>query len=112
MKNMKLRNILRETMQSPNSMASALVNALKYSYEGGGGKVPLAFRKEMNRKNADIGDGEWDSYVRMSGENDEGEGQNVSKMNDGRSRMRVFVKTDVKKSQPREHLMQTSYDLY
>ena len=93
-------------------MASALVTALKFSYEGGGGKVPLAFRKEINRKNSDIADGEWDTYVRMSGENDEGDGLNLSKMNDGRSRMRVFVKTDVKKLQPSENLLQTSYDLY
>jgi hypothetical protein len=93
-------------------MASALVTALKFSYEGGGGKVPLAFRKEINRKNSDLADGEWNSYVRMSGETDECDGLNLSKMNDGRSRMRVFVKTDVKKLQPRENFLQTSYDLY
>ena len=93
-------------------MASALVTALKLSYEGGGGKVPLAFRKEMSRKNSDIADGEWDTYVRMSGEADEVEDQKLSKMNDGRSRMRVFVKTDVKKLQPRENFLQTSYDLF
>ena len=99
MKNMNLRNILRETMQSPNSMASALVTALKFSYEGGGEKVPLAFRKEMNRKNADLADGEWDTEdIRMtSGEIDGGQDQNLIKIKDGRSRMRVFFKTDVKK---------------
>ena len=93
-------------------MASALVTALKFSYEGGGGKVPLAFRKEINRKNTDLAYGEWDTYVRMSGDTDEGEDLKMSKITDGRSRMRVFVKTEVKKLQPRENFLQTSYDLY